>query len=493
VNRLQVRNQRAIRRLLEEPLLIAFVRIDAGHLIDVEGLGWDDYWNDCGPLEEQLAPLNAAWLNLIKSGHSPVRFSEYVSAYFGLLKACVRRVVRGEVALAALSKVIGFETFHILDQDNHSVAGTINVRNPAYLLSKVAQPKVFDDPKFLPLICPSRRASPLGRLYCHYRRIPLVDSANIQLFIYPPVGQRRQTGSYALIGRLFKSLTPKDDPWVKERSETLFDGVFDKLFADCEFDEVRMLDLACGSARVTAELCKKAYARHQRAFDLTLIDVVRSNKSLANVFYRNPSTFRGLVFQQGSLFDWVKNHADDAAFRFDLVLMLRVLDVFSSFHIETLSLFEAMMLIRRDGQRIVLDKHLLDPARLIELGVPDRIQHSIRRTKLRRGSIFYQFSLSDYFKAIHLITGGKVDLHDEAIYVPVRRFDDSAFVLPSGNSMIGQLTRMADRVIIEDVDLNARHLREHFERFGLEGLRVTDVTDRQRMRGASVTLVERIA
>ena len=107
--------------------------------------------------------------------------------------------------------------------------------------------------------------------------------------------------------------------------------------------------------------------------------------------------------------------------------------------------------------------------------------------------MFYQFSLSDYFKAIRLITGGKVDEQDETLYVAIRRFDDGAFVLPSGHSLIGQLMRMADRVIIEDVDLTAHHLREHLERFDLDGLRATDVTDRQRMRGASVTLVEKIA
>jgi len=189
----------------------------------------------------------------------------------------------------------------------------------------------------------------------------------------------------------------------------------------------------------------------------------------------------------------VEGRAGDATYRFDLFLMLRVLDVFRRFHIEELSRFEATMLIRRDRQKIVLDKHVLAPAKLIESGMQHKIQHSTKRTRLRRGSILYQFSLSDYFKAIRLITGGNVDGRDETIYVPFRRFDDGAFVLPSGHSMLGQLTRMADRVIIEDVDLTARPLREHLERFDVGGLRVTDVTDRQRMRGASVTLVEKAA
>jgi len=75
--------------------------------------------------------------------------------------------------------------------------------------------------------------------------------------------------------------------------------------------------------------------------------------------------------------------------------------------------------------------------------------------------------------------------------VPVRRFDDNALILPSGRSLIGQLMEMADRIIIEDIDLTARHLREHMERFDLKGLRVRNVTDRRRMHGASLILVDK--
>ena len=252
-----------------------------------------------------------------------------------------------------------------------------------------------------------------------------------------------------------------------------------------------MLDLACGSARVTADPCKKANARHQKAFDLTLVDVVRSNESLANVFYRDPSTFRRLVFRRDNLFDFVEDHAGDATARFDFALMLRVLNVFSCFNVEELSRHEAVMLIRRDRRTIAFDVDILDPARLVESDRQHRIQHSIKRTRLRRGSAFYQFSLSDYFKAIRLIAGEEVDGQDDGVYVAVRRFDASALVLPSGRSLIGQLMQMSNRIIIEYVDPTTDHLHEHFERFDLGGLCTTDVTDRRRMRGASVILVEK--
>ncbi len=238
---------------------------------------------------------------------------------------------------------------------------------------------------------------------------------------------------------------------------------------------------------------QETYARHQKPFQLTLVDVVHRNRLLADMFYRNPFIFRRLAFQQDSLFDWVEDHVDNATSRFDFVLMLRVLDVFSRFHIEELSRFEAMALIRRDQQDIVLNGSVFDPAKLIESNMQHRIQHSIRKTRLRKGSMFYQFSLSDYFKAIRLIAGGNVDERDDTVYVLVRRFDESVFVLSGGRSLIGQLMRMSDRIIIEDVDLTVRHLREHLERFNIDDLRATDVTDRQRMRGASVILVEKTA
>ncbi|MCD4726157.1 MAG: hypothetical protein K8R46_00710 [Pirellulales bacterium] len=50
---------------------------------------------------------------------------------------------------------------------------------------------------------------------------------------------------------------------------------------------------------------------------------------------------------------------------------------------------------------------------------------------------------------------------------------------------------MADRIILEDVDLTARHLREHMGRFDLEGLHVKDMTDRQRTRGASLIVIDK--
>jgi len=170
--------------------------------------------------------------------------------------------------------------------------------------------------------------------------------------------------------------------------------------------------------------------------------------------------------------------------------MFRIFDVFSHFNIETLSRHEMSMLARRDRESIPLTKDVLSPSKLIELGKQDQIQHTIKKTRLRRGSMFYQFSLSDYFKVMRLATGGEVDEGDRA-YVPVRRFDERALVLASGSSLVGRLMESADRVIVEDVDLTARHLRRHINEFGLSNLRVREMSNRRRMRGAFLSLISR--
>lgn len=491
MNKLQRRNQRVIRDTLNQARLIASVDVANGYVVEVQTQAWDDYWDGCDLLARELEQLNATWLTLIDDKYSARQRGGFVQAYFALLHMCLKKCSRGEIGLHVLRKVVGFETFHVCGEHGPLAAGILNVRNPAYLLSRTVLPNARDDPKYLPLIYPFSANTGTGGLYCHYRRISIANTDNIQLFVYPPVESRHQSASYSLIGRLFKSLTTKNDPRVKNRSKVLFDCIFDKLLVDYKADPIRLLDVACGSARLTVELCKKAFDRHRKSFDLTLVDVVRGNRSLAEVFYRNPLVFRNLVFRQESLFDWVEGHSSNPPFHFDVVLMLRVLDIFSRFHIETMSRHETAMLIRRDRQNIAFTDEMLDPTKLIGSNVHHKIQHTIKRTRLRRGSMFYQFSLSDYFKAMYMVMGGKVEEGNDVAYVPIRRFDDNVFVLPSGRSLIGQLMEVADRIVIEDGDLTAHHLRRHIDEFGLSTLRVTDVSDRQRMRGASLTLVDK--
>jgi len=278
---------------------------------------------------------------------------------------------------------------------------------------------------------------------------------------------------------------------MQERARLLFDGAFADLVAPLRGNRIRLLDVACGSARTTMGLCRKAFAKYGTSFDLTLVDVVRGAASIATAFYRNPRVFGNVVFRHESLFDWIDGMSGSQASRFDLVLMLRICDVFSRFKMEELSYREARALIRRERGESSVDMDTTHPARLIEENRLDKLRRRLWRSPFRSGMIFHQFSLSDYFAAIRTVLGGGVSGIEGMIYAPIRRFDETALVLPSGRSLIGQLMTMADKILIEDSDLTAGRLQRHNSLFGLTDLSVADLTDRRGRQGASVTVIGR--
>jgi len=105
--------------------------------------------------------------------------------------------------------------------------------------------------------------------------------------------------------------------------------------------------------------------------------------------------------------------------------------------------------------------------------------------------IFHQFSLSDYFRAVTILLDRAACDVEGTIYAPIRRFDETALVLPSGRSLIAQLMTIADKILIEDSDLTASRLQRHIDLFGLSGLVVADFSGRRGGRGASVSVVRK--
>ena len=491
MNKLQSRNQRLVAAVLREPLLITSIEVSSRRIIGVKTSPWREYWDGCDSLGKELARLHAAWIDLIDGGYSAAQRSPFVHAYFVALHAGLSRHLRGELDLSALRKLVGFETFFIFGEHGEQAAGVFSIRNPVYLLSRIALPKAPENPKFLPLICPPGGSPGSSDLFCHYRRIGISEGHQAELFVYPPTEARYRSSSYWLIGELFASLTPKNDPWVRLRTRLLFDGVFAELVAPLARRRIRLLDVACGSAKTTMALCRKAFAKYGTSFDLTLVDVVRGATSIANAFYRHPRVFDNVVFRHESFFDWIGKVSGDPSLHFDVVLMLRVCDVFGSFRIEELSWHEAAALLRRDRTGLRLDPDVTRTAKLLEENKLDRVQHRLWRSAFRRGTVFHQFSLSDYFGAIQVVLGGEVSGEDGTIHAPVRRFDGSALVLANGRSIIGELMTLADRIVVEDSDLSAGQLEKHIAQSGLNALCVADMTDRRGGRGASVSVISR--
>ena len=313
---------------------LASIDVTAARRVRVTSATWDEYWGTCDFLAGEIAQLKAAWTALIAGRFDDKLRSDFVRTYFLLLRACLDCHARGHNMLTLLRKIVGFETIRISGDCNGSAAAIISARHPAYLLSKLARPDAPENPKYLPLICPCGDLPGTAALYWHYRRIPLTRTGGIQLFVYPPTEVCNRPLSHALIGQLFACLTPKSDPWIRERSQSLYDGVFASLVARSASPRLHLLDMACGTAKITMTLCRKAYAAHRKSFDLTLVDVVRGNRSIANAFYRNPKVFGNVLFRRDSLFEWVDKNADKPQMRFDVALLLRACDLFSRFSIE---------------------------------------------------------------------------------------------------------------------------------------------------------------
>ena len=304
------------------------------------------------PLGREIAQLKAAWTALIAGNFAGSLRHDFVRTYFLLLRTCLDRHADGQNMLSVLRKIVGFETIRVSGDCGGSAAAIVSARHPVYLLSKLANPYAPENPKYLPVICPCGTLPEANSLYWHYRRIPLTRTGGIQLYVYPPAEVCNRPLSHALIGQLFASLTPRSDPWIRERSQSLFDGVFASLVARSAPRRLHLLDMACGSAKVTMTMCRKAFAAHQKSFDLTLVDVVRGNKAIANAFYRNPRVFGNVVFRRESLFEWVDKNSDKPEMRFDVALLLRACNLFSRFSIEEMSYREANALIGQDTTSI---------------------------------------------------------------------------------------------------------------------------------------------
>ncbi len=491
MDRIQRYNQRLLHNAVRATRLITSIDVTAGRRIRITSVPWDEYWGQCGAWAREIAELKAAWTALIVGNFAAHLRRDLVRAYFLLLRTCLDSHACRQNALPLLKKIVGFETICVSGDCGGSAAAIISARHPVYLLSKMARPDAPENPKYLPLICPCGDFPGSGALYWHYRRIPLARSGGIQLFVYPPAEVGNRPLSHALIAQLFACLTPRSDPWIRERSQSLFDGVFAPLAAGSASPRLHLLDMACGSAKVTMTLCRKASAAHRKSFDLTLVDVVRGSKSIANAFYRNPRAFGNVIFRRESLVGWVEKNAGNPQMRFDVALLLRACNLFSRFSVAKMLCREANALIGQDTSCGPLDSQVLRPAELIQSGRFGEIQHGIGRFIFKNGWAFRQFSASDYFKAIHVVMGGALSVGEDCVYVPLRVFDDAVLVLPSGRSLIAQLLTMANYLVIEDADLLPCQLERHFKQFALHNLSVTDLTNRAKRRGAAVYLIEK--
>ena len=79
-----------------------------------------------------------------------------------------------------------------------------------------------------------------------------------------------------------------------------------------------------------------------------------------------------------------------------------------------------------------------------------------------------QWSLSEYFAAMRAILLSDLKLvRQDAQYLPVRRFNPASLITRSGSSVISELFRSVQSIIIDDHDLTTNDLLLHRDAFGL--------------------------
>jgi hypothetical protein len=82
--------------------------------------------------------------------------------------------------------------------------------------------------------------------------------------------------------------------------------------------------------------------------------------------------------------------------------------------------------------------------------------------------VLAQPALSEYFRLLRPQSWG-VEGSGGTVTLPVRVFDPASLITTSGQSVLSQLLKRVDYIIIEDADLRPSDLFEHLTRFHLEG------------------------
>jgi hypothetical protein len=198
-----------------------------------------------------------------------------------------------------------------------------------------------------------------------------------------------------------------------------------------------------------------------------------------------------LDYQPADYAEWILEEARTNRRPRDVALICRLLNNLSCIGIEASAAPEVVAELTQVRKRPAPD--VFHPADCLNGPSPDcrLLVASNSRVGLNGGTTFRQASLSDYFRGLRRISDGRHIEDDQAMFFPIRRFNDEALLLPDGTSMLDRLSSLADLIVIEDVDLHADVMVEHLRQHGLEHLAASDATDRVRMQVASLLCITR--
>ena len=455
----------------------------------LESLPWREYWQPCRTffevdlrLVQRLNRLKKAWQNVLKYPADRWCQMTYCWRYFGLLHHAMRiasQEARRPDPISAIGRIIGLETFPLEALGNAGTAAcTVTSRNPVFLLGQLAVDPTVPTPRHVPLLMPSGQDD----LYYHYRQLQVSGTPAQRILVLPAVELPRRADSFVPIDRLSRLISERPDPYWKPRARLLARRILSPLLEALsdtgpqESEAVCILDLGAG----TGQLLAKTWTHLERmkvSLPQASFHFVDANPPAFGRSFGLSRDRAGVTHVEWTTADYRALADDDQWLQengpFDWVFVCRVLDNASNFMIEPIEQGS------HNGDDLSLDclPHRCLAPRCQPRGIR-RLRVSTVRRQTRGGTVYPQFSLRDYFAGILSLQNESLDVvQDGAWHLPVRRFNPASLITPSGRSLLSQLMKVCRAVIIEDVDAQPDHLRQHKAQFGLPGTAAVSCTD----------------
>jgi len=447
------------------------------------GIHWKpflDLFSDDTRILHRVNRLKRAWEIVLSRPRSRRAQAYYCWRYFGLLHYAVRvaREQRGcEAVPPTIRHILGFEAFWLNTAGApNSVAGVVCQRNPVYMLGRLPKAVPHPSPRHIPMALPVGADLP----FYHYRQYTL-DRGKTKVLLFPSSDLSLRQESFRCIDHFSRITANRPDPYVDKRARVLADRVLagllnemirrDRLFHGSKC--CRLLDLGGGTGHLLGKVWSNLWARVPRlAHCCAEIHTIEATKPSLGRTYGISGQAQRIQNIQWTIGDYRSILDDqnwgDAHGPFHIAIIARLLDNCSLFNIETAS---GQLLDRHKPSTDCLPHRTLSPSRF-----PSGIDDLYVKTQAERASgsrVMPQFSLHEYFRAMRELCYGRLTtVADEAWLLPVRRFNPGALVTRNGQSVIGQLTKICQVIVIEDLDLDPPHLVSHMKHFHLHDRRV---------------------
>ncbi|MEW6359625.1 MAG: hypothetical protein AB1696_25030 [Planctomycetota bacterium] len=441
-----------LKQVLEQPALLTAIRLGAQEPAFVTQ-DWRKYWSGChGTADAEIDLLKRAWEDYIRSGFDREHAEQYVQAYLALL-GCVTqsRATRCSASERLLSRVLAFENCVLWDWAKEDCMGlvTSDWRNPALVSLRTLGLRKHDrnDSALLPLAVASLRYR--SHLFYHYRKQRFLKNTDRNLLFYLSADVALRGRSFQLLQSLTNTFAAEWDSRIEERSR-LFGVKVIGPFLEARQKRMRpgrralrVLDVGSGSGLLLSGLLKMMFGRPGVVDGRAEVSLVDIWKSEPKRHFRRLGLGGELAMTEYICRDyrhWLSRSRSCARQDYDVICIFRLFHNLSSFRI----------------------------GRAAPPG-------------LRWGR--YQFfpHLSDYYMAIARLLRESVLSRDRtqianSIYGPVRLFNSNALLLDNGRSVLWQLLRMGDNVVIEDADMCREDLVQHLSDFGMKNVTAIDLT-----------------